>query len=274
MSTARAGHAATILQTGNEGYLRGICIPGLMFSEIFAATRDGGALNGLDVGKFAGVAKVYAPYVSTAFGSKTLLNLINANPFYDSQITLTLHGTDGQILTAPVTQALDQNGQLKDDIANIFLNDPAVLNKTGWLEIATSVDKVVGTISYTDANSVTFTSMELSGTPLTHFFFPIIAQDSTYQTRISLLNTGLVAATATVELWGPGGTLDRTTSVKLAPGTLTTQYLNDYFPNLEPRLVGNVRVRSDQPIHSSATLNDRSGNFITGVPPMPFPEKP
>ena len=274
MSTARAGHAATILQTGNEGYLRGLCLPGMMFTEVFAATRDGGTLNGVEVGKFAGVTTVYAPFFSTAGGSKTFLNLINANPFYDAQITLTLHGADGQILTAPVTQMLDLNSQLKDDIENIFLHDPAILNKTGWLEIAASVDKVLGTISYSDVNSVTFTSLELSGAPLTHFFFPIIAEDSTYQTRISLLNAGSKTATAIVELWGPGGTLDRTTTVTLAPGSLTTQFLSGYFPNLDPRLIGNVRVRSDQPIHGSATLSDRSNNFITAVPAMVFPRQP
>jgi hypothetical protein len=187
---------------------------------------------------------------------------------------LTLHGADGQILAAPVTQTLTLNTQLKDDIVNIFLNDPAVQNKTGWLEIATPVDKVLGTVTYTDVNGVTQASLELSGTPLTHFLFPIIAQDGTYQTRISLLNSNATAATATVELWGPGGTLDRTTTVKLAPGALTTQYLSDYFPNLDPRLIGNVRIRSDQPVHSSCMLGDRALNFITAVPPIIFPEKP
>jgi hypothetical protein len=270
--TARSSHAATLLQTGNEGYLRVICPPGMMFSEFFQATRDGGALNGIEVGNFAGVGTIYAPYFSSASGTRTLLNLINANPFYDAQITLTLHGVDGQVLTAPITQTLTQNTQLKDDLVNIFLNDPAVQNKTGWLEIASSVDKVLGTVSYTDVNNVTFASIELSGRPLSHFLFPIIAQDSTYQTRISLLNPNSTDTTATVELWGPGGTLDRSTSVKLAPRSLTTQYLSDYFPNLDPRLIGNVRIRSDQPIHGNCIMSDRALNFVAAVPPLPFPE--
>jgi deoxycytidylate deaminase len=274
MVTSRSSHAATLLQTGNEGYLRAICTPGMMFSEFFAETRDGGALNGIDVGKFAGVSKLYAPFVSTASGTTTLLNLINANPYYDAQITLTLHGADGQILTAPVTQTLPQNTQLKDDLVNIFQNDPSVQNKTGWLEISTTVDKVLGTVTFTDTNSVTLTSLELSGAPLAHFLFPIIAQDNTYQTRVSILNPNATAATVTVELWGPGGTLDRSTNLKLSPGSLTSQYLSDYFPNLDPRLIGNVRIRSDQPVHSNCILGDRSLNFLTAVPPIPLPVIP
>jgi hypothetical protein len=274
MVTARSSHAATLLQAGNEGYIRAICTPGMMFTEFFAQTRDSGALNGIEVGKFAGASKVYAPYFSTASGTKTLLNLINANPYYDAQITLTLHGADGQILAAPVTQTLPQNAQLKDDLVNIFLSDPSVQNKTGWLEIDTTVDKVLGTVSFTDTNSVTLTSIELSATPLAHFLFPIIAQDSTYQTRVSILNPNGTAAKVTVELWGPGGTLDRSTNLQLSPGSQITQYLSDYFPNLDPRLIGNVRIRSDQPVHSNCMLSDRSLNFITAVPPILFPEKP
>jgi hypothetical protein len=75
----------------------------------------------------------------------------------------------------------------------------------------------------------------------------------------------------TLELWGPGGTIDSSQTVSLPAGSRSALYLSDYWPSLAPHLVANIRVHSDKPIHGFALVNDRPFNFITPVPPIPIP---
>jgi len=99
------------------------------------------------------------------------------------------------------------------------------------------------------------------------------AEDSVYQTGIALLNSNDQAATVTVELWEPKGARSRSATVVLPPGTRTALYLGDYFPGLEPHLLGNIRVFSNRAIHGLSLINDRQFHFLAAVPPIPFPEK-
>ncbi len=273
MTTARSAHAATLLQAGSEGYLRGYCQQGIMFTEFYGATADGAALNGINIGNYAGVGSIYAPQFATVAGFDTYLNLINANPVSDAQVTITLHAADGKVIGTPVTRALAKNAQIKDDISGIFQQNPAVNNTAGWVEIRSTVDKVLGTVTYTNADGTILASLALSGRPMTNFVFPVAAEDGTYETGIALLNAQDQAANVTMELWTPDGNIDRSATFKLQPGNRLAQYLGDYFPGLGPHLVANVRVRSDVPIHAIGLMNDRQLNFLAAIPALPIPGK-
>ncbi|HYK87447.1 MAG TPA: kelch repeat-containing protein [Acidobacteriota bacterium] len=275
MTSARSGQAATFLESSTTGgYVRVTCRPGLAFTEFYGGGGDGGMLNGIDIPKYVGVTKLYAPQFANTSGFSTRLNLINGNASQDANVTVVLHAPDGRVLGSPYTQNIPINGQLENDINNLFGQDPSIQNTSGWLEVDSTVDQVVGTVTFTNGNSTFFSSLELSGSPLNHFVLPIAAEDGTYQTGIALLNVANFPASVTLELWGPGGTLDRSTSIRLDPGVRVAQYLSDFFPNLAPYLVANVRVRSDQPIHAIAIMNDRSLHFVASIPAVPFPEAP
>jgi hypothetical protein len=273
MKAARSGHTATFLQASVGGYVRVSSTPGLLFTEFFGRGKDAGALNGIDVEKYSGVTRLYAPQFAITSGFNSLLNLINANQNNDAQLTLVLHAPDGRVLGKPQALTLPKGAQIKDDLNNIFQQDPAVQNTTGWVEIQSSVDRVVGAISFTNSDGTFLTSFELSGTPLTHFVFPMSAEDSTYQTGIAILNSNDQPAAVTMELWQPEGRLERSAILELSPGTRTALYLSDYFPGLTPHLVGNIRIHSDQPLHSFSLINDRSFHFLSAVPAIPFPEE-
>jgi hypothetical protein len=274
MTAARSGQAATFLESSTNGYVRAICKPGLIFTEIFGGTSDAGMLNGIDLPNYDGVTRLYAPQFANTSGFSTRLNLVNGNASQDAQVTVILHGPDGRLLTSPYTQTIPVNGQLEEDINNMFGQDPSIRNASGWLEVDSSVDRVVGAITFTNSNSTLFSSLELSGNPLSHFVFPIAAEDGTYQTGIALLNTNSTGTNVTLELWGPDGTLIGSKTVNLGPGTRMAQYLSDFFPNLSPLLVANIRVSSDLPIHGIAIMNDRSLHFVAAIPAVPFPEAP
>src|SRR5262249_47814981 len=148
--------------------------------------------------------------------------------------------------------------QIKDDLAEIFKDQPAVSNVTGWLEVESDHDRIVGTVTFTNDQEDFLSSFELTGSGETRILFPMLAYDDTYETAVALLNPNSQPASVTLEIWGPGGTKDRSTSFVLPPNGSSALYLDNYFPTLEPRLVGNVRVRSDQPLNGFSLIHDRS----------------
>jgi len=271
LGVPRAAATATLLGAGTNGYLRIKSRVGLLFTELYGGSRASAALNGIDMEKISGVTRLYAPQFAIVPGFRTVLNLINGNPDVDAEVTLTLHAADGGVVGKPVSRILFRNAQIKEDLATLFSADPPVQNATGWLEIQSTIDHVTGTVSFTNDGESFLTSFELSGAPLTEFLFPIAAEDDVFRTSVALLNANDGAANLTMELWGPRGTLDRSASLTIPPGTRTAMYLSDYFSKLDPRLVGNIRIRSDRPLHACSILSDRSLNFLSAVPPIPLP---
>jgi hypothetical protein len=174
-------------------------------------------------------------------------------------------------------RVLPKNAQLKGNLWDLFQNDPTLLNQAGWVEVASNVDHIVGTISFTDTNDDLdhkyLTSFELSGVPLKRFLLPFVCEDSVYQTGIALLNSGDQPANARLELWGPSGTLDAFATITLAPGARISEILSALFPGMQSYGSGNIRVQSDQPLHSFGILYEKNLRFLSSVPPVPYPEK-
>jgi hypothetical protein len=166
---------------------------------------------------------------------------------------------------------LPPNGQIKGNLLNVFQNNPALQNQTGWLEVDSSVDRIVGTVSFTNDSSGFLTSFELSGVPSANFAFPLVSEDSTYNTAVTLLNSGNQSANVTLELWGMAGTVDATASTTLAPNTQLAKALDEIFPGMQPHTTANLRVHSDQPLHGNAYFFDRAWHFISLVPPVSYP---
>ncbi len=258
------------VSTISDGYVVGVTPVSLLFTEWVESGSEISALNGIDVAKFSGITHLYSPQFAVTPGFKTILNVINYSQG-DADITITLHNFDGSVIGKPLRKTLAKNEQLKDDLAVIFQDDPAVAGITGWLEVETTQDRILCTVTFTDEGKAFRTTFELSGTPSQRLLFPIVAQDDVYRTGIALLNANLEPAAVTVEVWGPGGTLDWSTSVVLEPGNRTAVYLNGFFPDMGPMLVGNIRVRSDQPLYGMALIHDDGFRFMTAIPPMSQP---
>jgi len=278
--SARQGQTVTYLNIGGEGYLRTICEQGLISSEIYQTSRDGGMLNGIEVDEYVGVKKLYAPQFGNTPQFKTILSLVNTNgddydddddDVDDALVTITLHAADGRVLGSPFSMTMLSGQKFEQDIDVIFQHDPAIQNSAGWIEIVSSLDRVVGTVAYTTSDKSLFASFELLGKPQKDFAFPLAAEDSVYQTGIAVLNPNNSTANVTMELWTADGSLAKTTTIALSPGNRTALYLTDWFPGMAPILTGNVRVHSDKPVYGLAQLNDRALHFLSAVPMIPFP---
>jgi len=270
MSTARQGHSATSLVGGAQGYLRITSDYGMLFTEIY---NNGGAdtgLNGINVDKYEGVKKIYSPQFAMLPSYQTNINIINANE-NEATVSITLHGQDGTVLVDSLTKVLPANAQIKGNLLDLFGNDSRLVNKTGWLEVTSGLDKIIGIVSFTDPDNRFLTAYELSGNPLRNFVVPQVAEDYQYATGVALLNSGDAAANVRVELWGSSGTLDSVNTITLAPHSQTAQTLTGLFPGMRDHRTGNVRIHSDQPLHSFAALYSLDLRFIATITAVPYP---
>jgi hypothetical protein len=271
MSGSSQGLTATPLSGGVQGYLRAESTMGMLFSEIYSNGGSLASINGIDMDKHAGITRIYAPQFCTTPSCQTILNVINGNQDSEATVTITLHAPDGGVL-ATRTRIMPKNAQLKDNLMDIFGSDPKIVNQTGWIEIASSVDKIVGIESITNSDNSYLASFEMSGIPMDHFIFPLVSQDSQFSTGIGLLNASDRPANIQLELWGMGGTLDQSVSMTIAPHTRISEILGQIFPGMQPRRAGNVRIKSDQPVYGMGALFDATLHFLAAAPPVAYPE--
>jgi hypothetical protein len=271
MTTARQGHAAVTLLGGSQGYLRITSDYGMLFTEIYDNGGSDAGINGIDLSKFRGVKKIYSPQFAILPGFQTWMNIINAS---DSSATvkLTLHAPDGTVLAQSASWEVPKYAQIRGDLLDLFQSDPRLVNKTGWVEITSTRDQIVGTISFTNSNNEFLAAFELSGSPLSNFLFPLVSEDFLeYATGVALLNAGDAPANVRLELWGALGQLDSSTSIVLAPHTRISQSVSELFPGMRPHQYGNIRVRSDQPLYSFAIMYSLDLHFISAVTAVPNP---
>jgi deoxycytidylate deaminase len=280
MNTARQGHTATLLPGSDQGYLSvtsttqsngSTSTIGMQFTEIYNNGGANTALNGIDINKYAGVTTVYSPQFAILPNCVTLLNVINANPDYAANVTITLHAPNGTVLASPMSWALPINAQIKGNLFDLFKDDPRLANQTGWVEVTSDQDKIVGTISFTNSSNAFLASVVLSGTPSTNFLFPLVSQDSDYGTGIGLLNPGSSPANVTLELWNPSGRIDYSTSVVVPARGQLAKGLTDFFKGMQPYQYANVRIRSNQPLYSFGSLYALDLHFMSALTAVPYP---
>jgi hypothetical protein len=265
------GQTATLMSGGNQGYLRAKSPMGMLFTEIYGNEGPLSSINGINVDKLAGVNRIYLPQFCVMSTCQTFLNIINGNQNSEAIVTITVHSPNGDIL-ATRTQAMPKNAQLKGNLMDIFGNDSQI-ESSGWLEVASSVDKIVGIASFTDSNNDYLASYEMTGTPLGHFIYPLVSQDFEFATGIALLNNADSPANIQLELWGTGGTLDQSVTITLAHHTRIAKILGEIFPGMQMRSAGNIRIKSDQPVYSFGALFDEPLHFLATITPAVYPEQ-
>ena len=262
-----------------EGYLHMTAPEGVFSNELYNNGTSVEILKGIDRYKHVGVTRLAAPQYATCPGWKTILNLINAAAA-EADVTVTFHGADATVLWQ-FQKHFKIGEQLRDDVTNIFNNppsdinnlvaDPAFLNAAGWVEVESTQDQILGTLTFNASDDHFAASYELSATPLNQFIFPIVSQNDSYQTGVALLNNNADPANVTVELWGPDGNMIGTpATLTLAPHSLTAAYLDSLFPNMDPLLIGNLRIRSDKAVYGFGIVNDSNFMFVMAMPPIPF----
>jgi len=272
MSAPRQAHSTALLTEGvSAGYLRIRSDVGMLSSQVYSNGGARTSVEGIDMDRYVGVTRVYSPRFTLSSERITFLNVINGNQEQVADVDLILHSTGGEVL-ATESRTLSVNAQIKGNLWDIFGNDQGLEGREGWLEVVSTVDRIVGTVSFTDAGNRFLAAFELSGHPMDRLVYPLVSEDADFYTEISLLNSGEQAANVSLELWGVEGTLEAARAVTLEAGASMSGTLDDWFPGMGGLISGNVRVRSSLPLHAMGELGDRQLRFISSVPPVALPE--
>jgi hypothetical protein len=272
MTFPRQEHTGTLLAGGTQGYLRGVSTQGMLFTEIYSNGGARTSISGINMDNYVNVTQLVFPYFTTVSPYLTNLNIINGNTDSQATVSIVLHALDGGVIGSQA-RIMPKNSQIKGNLMDLFGNGSNLLNETGWIEVTSSVDRIVGTLSFTNSDNSNLAAYELMAIPMTHFLFPLVSQDSNYTTGIALLNNGNQTAHVQLELWGPAGTLDQSASVTVSPHTSVARELDLYFLGITQHQAGNLRIRSDQPIFGIGALYDKPLHFIASLPPVAFPEQ-
>lgn len=281
MSKARQEFTALLLEEGVQaGYMRFQSDLGLMSTEFYNSVQGGAttSINGINVDQHVGVKSIFSPrFVITSSGRNTKLNIINANEDNDASVTVNLRASSNGSILATKVQTLNKNAQIKADLWDIFpevssLLDPETKTLQGWVEVISSADKIVGMISFTNSSNAYLASFELSGSPMSRFIYPLISDDSEYETEISLLSPE-TSAQVEIELWNANGQEDGVPAVINMPAQSSfSKTLRQIFPNMSDHRYGYVIVKSSAPIHATGEMRYKNLRFISSVPPVVLPE--
>jgi hypothetical protein len=271
LNVARQNHTAVALRGGDQGYLRIKSAIGLQFTETYNNGGANASINGIDLDRYVGITKIYSPQFKISSSFQTLINIINGNQSNAAHITLTLYSPAGTALKTPLEWTIPKNSQIKGNVWDLFQDDPALLNQQGWLQVTSSVDQIVGTVSFTNSDNKFLTAVELSGTPMKQFIIPLVSEDSTYETEIMMLNAGDQPALAQLEIRGLDGSIIMSQPIAVAAHSQKSGVISSLFPQISTFRTANVRITSDQPLHSFGIISDRQLRFISTVPAIPFP---
>ncbi len=252
-----------------EGYLWMTSPEGFVPSEIYTLGATIESIKAIDRKKFNDIYKIYSPQFVNLPGWKTTLNLINAGE-EAAEVTVTLYDADGLIL-GQIEKSFTAGEQLKDDLANIFADFPAAMNATGWIAVESTQPRMLGLMTFSAEDNRYAASVELSGTPLDRFLFPVVAHNDSYLTALALLNSDSdAAANVIVEVWGKDGAKLEETAITLPALSRTAVYLDSLFPDMDPLLLGNLRVRSDKGIYGFSIMSDPGFAFLMLMPAVPL----
>jgi len=209
----------------------------------------------------------YAVHVVTGGGYTTRLNLVNPAAV-QQQLELTLNGTT-------VKRTVPAFGRLDESIAQLF-NISGNSQTSGFLKVQTADAEGVGVGGYveiTASEGLVRTTTPIAQDAQRKLMFSHIAQGGSYFTGLALLNAQATAATATIEVVSSNGTLLGSKVVTLQSGERMIGLLSELFPSLGTQMGGFVRVVSTLPIYGLqifGSLDPRSANFLTNVPPGAF----
>ena len=207
----------------------------------------------------------YAVHVAIGGGYETRLTLVNPASV-QQQLQLTLNGTT-------VQRTIPAYGRLDESLAQMFNISGSSLT-TGYLKLQTpDTPGVSGYVEITAAEGLVRTTTPIARDALSRLMFSQIAQGGGYFTGLALLNTAAEAATVTIEIHSPSGTVLASKAVTLGAGERMIGLLNEVFPSIQNQLGGFVRVLSTVPIYGLqifGSVDQRSGSFLTNIPAGTF----
>jgi hypothetical protein len=247
-----------------SGYLRvNTTLDVFSFASALNTAESLAVVPGLDTRRFS--PTLYAPDFLGGAGWRSTIMVVNTEDLPGS-FTARLFADDGNPIGEAVAYHLPARGSLRIPETELMLADPLRLTR-GYVEISTNV-ALAGTLTI-EFNGRAASAFRLVDARRRSFVVGQVASDSAYYTGVALLNPGPEAASVTLELHLPDGTLLHTWSGTLAPRGRTVQLITEYFPDLAGREIpaGYVKVSAAGNIAALALFGRNDLTVLSAIPP-------
>ena len=257
-----ASSFGSIFGSGSGGYLTvtggaGRKIYGM---EIFGDSQSQGGLLAIDFE--AAAPELFAAHLASTSTVETTLNLINSGPRTD--VTVEAFSENGQMIQSLVLKDFPNGGQFRKKAREAFTF--ASESVRGWIRIRSTSGRLLGNISFGDPAGKFLAALPLQNTVAREFLLAHIAETPEIFTGLTFLNSSLIHALVSAEVFDKEGKSNGISFFDLAPRHKLARLLTELIPSLKTQRGGFIRVRSNVPLFGFELFGDRLLGFLSAVP--------
>ncbi len=261
------------LNSFTGGYLRGESDSPLIVRQDFGNALESNVMTPQELDT---IASFSIPQFASGGQYSTALTLINTNPSWVADLTLTPLDDSGHPIADPVGVLIQPGAQFVNTVAALFPNLGVGL-VTGSIKVDvksvyrgpfTTVPALTGSVRFSNIDGSASASLPLIILPVQDFVYAHLAQDDTWFTGVAVVNSGTAAADYTVTAYGQDGVVTGSYSSQLQPGERFAKLVYELIPESRHNSGGYVRITSDVPLTSFALFGTNDLKSLSAIPPQ------
>ncbi len=202
----------------------------------------------------------YLPYFKSGDGYWSGLAVTNLDSENSTPFTITLYGTNGELLTTMYPEPLPPAGQTALAMAQTSPDE-------GWIKVSSS--NPLSGLSFLGNNNMV--DIPFSENLFTHLVIPHVTQTADWDTVLYACNPNPTTANLNFTFTDQDGTMTLNHSVALPANGSGSYPLAIVFPE-QTSLSGSITITSDQGITAFALYSDikSGGNYAAGINAVPL----
>jgi len=207
----------------------------------------------------------YSAQLASGLGWFTSVNLSNVG-FSQRTVTIEAIRDDGSPLDSPVEITLRARRGFQSKIRDLF--DFSSEFHVGSLKITADGPQVLADVIFGDPELNYAAAMPLQKRGFETAWCSHVASSETLYTGIALFNISPGKAVVSIEVFAKDGIKIGETSIELKAGHRISRLISELIPSIENLMGGSIRITSTRPIIGQQFFGDRSGNYLSSVPPV------
>jgi hypothetical protein len=261
------------LQSFQGGYIQGDSVLPLIVRENFGNAFES---NVLDVKAEISQTSYSIPHFASGAQYSTELTLVNTDPSFIADVTLTPFNDGGVEIASPVNVKIMPGAQAIRTVASLFPGLGSSL-VTGSIQVAVKATNrgpilyappLLGCVRFANIDGSASASLPLLITPSNDFVYSHLAQDQSWFTGVAVLNQNVEPAYVTVEVYTSEGAPTGSYTTTLQPGERFSKLVYELIPASQGQLGGYVRVSSNVYVTSFALFGTNDLRSLSAIPPQ------
>jgi hypothetical protein len=261
------------LHSFQSGYIQGDSDLPLIIRQNFGNALESNVLN---VKSGISQTTYFIPHFASGAQYTTELTLVNTDPAFWADLTLTPFSDSGSAMADPVSVRIMPGAQIVRTVANLFPDLGSEL-VTGSIKVSVKpanrgpilyAPPLLGCVRFANVNGSASASLPLLITPSNDFVYSHVAQNNDWFTGVAVLNQNADPASVTVNVYTNEGVKTGTYSTTLQPGERFSKLVYELIPATQGQSGGYIRVSSNAYLISFALFGTNDLRSLSAIPPQ------